>query len=425
MNHTLRTDIIEALVRNRKAIVGPTYINKIECPSCHKREAFTSAEAPWVIKCGRANKCGESHHIKELFPELFESWTERYQPKDSVSRTKKPTAVADGYLQDGRGFDLAKIRGWYTQEYYYDHTLNAGTTTVRFQLPNGFWERLLDNPKRFGSQKARIVGEYKGLAWIPPVYELKDLTEQKEIWITEGIFNAIALQHQGICAVSSLSSTNYIGIFLSELAKQCEKSRRHRPKLVFAFDSDRAGREATTKFRCYAEESGWNVRAALPPEGSHDWNDLYRLDQMSENDLDTYAYYGDLLLAQSASEKALLMYHQNERREFWFTYDTKIWWWKLDMEAYDREIRSLDLDDHTTITHQQRERCLKNAGVVNCICTAQPKPLYFQANHITDESWYYFSVELPADGRALEGLHQYQQLSESPGRMGAVISIGG
>ncbi|MEH6450385.1 MAG: hypothetical protein V7765_17070 [Oleispira sp.] len=74
-----------------------------------------------------------------MFPHLFESWTERYEPKNEAEKVKNPTAVADGYLRDGRGFDLIRVRGWYTQEYFHKSDINQGSTTVRFLMPNGFW----------------------------------------------------------------------------------------------------------------------------------------------------------------------------------------------------------------------------------------------------------------------------------------------
>lgn len=414
MNLELRKDIVETLTRDHKAVVRGPYLNKIECPSCHKREAFTSTDKPWVVKCGRSNKCGESHHVKDLFPELFETWTERYEPKSETERTQNPTAVADGYLRDGRGFDLMSVRGWYTQESYYDREINAGTTTVRFKLPNGFWERLLDKPQRFGKQKARIVGDYKGLAWVPPIHTLDDLAEQREIWITEGIFDAIAMHHAGICAVSSLSSSNYVGEFLKQLADTCFRLKKPKPRIIFAYDPDKAGRLATLKFRYRAEEAGWTVGAAQPPAGGYDWNDLHQLERMADKDVEKYLYYGELLLARSAVEKALLIYHQRERGEFWFTYDAKIWWWKLDHEAIEREERSFEKrNGENPITEADREQILKNSCVVTCICTALPVPLYYQANHVTDESWYYFSIELPADGSTLKKAFTAKQLTSA------------
>ncbi len=412
MNPEIRKDIVDTLTTHHKGVVAGNYINRIECPSCHKREAFTAVDKPWVVKCGRENKCGEANHVKDLFPELFESWTERYQPKTEAARQANPTAVADAYLRDGRGFDLLRVRGWYTQEHFYSHELGIGSTTVRFKLPRGHWERLLDKPSRFGKQKANLVGKYKGEVWQPPMFTNAELADAKEVWIVEGIFDAIALLHVGIVAVSNISSSNYPDTWLAQLAESCSKLKKKRPTLVWAQDSDRAGRKSVRKFRKLAEQEGWNCGAAQPPgEKNYDWNDLLQLERLGENDLIKYRYYGDLLLANSAVEKALLMYHQRERREFWFTHDAQIWWWKLDMDAYDRELRARDSDGND-LTPAERQSILKSAGVVTCICSALPKPLYYQANHVTDESWYYFSVELP-DGRVLRKPFTAKQLTSS------------
>ncbi|QEW08522.1 toprim domain-containing protein [Nitrincola iocasae] len=397
MNPQLRDDIIGRLKDHHKGVVSKRYLNKIECPSCHQREAFTSTETPWVVKCGRMNNCGESHHVKDLFPELFETWTERYAPKDDAERQKNPTAVADGYLRDGRGFDLMRIRGWYTQEYYHDHHINQGTTTVRFPLPNGHWERLLDKPQRFGKQKARIIGNYKGLAWVPTIYSIKDLAEAKEIWVCEGIFDAIALMHVGIMAVSNLSSGNYIDQLLEQIRKEVPAGVKL-PMLVWAQDGDRAGRKATLKHRDRAEASGWTCEAAQIPlinGRRHDWNDLLQLERLTDKDIKKYRYYGDLLLAKTPAEKALLMYNHREKREFWFEFSGKLWWWKLDMDAYDRELKSLDASGVDQLDADQRELVLKNAGLLSCVCSAVPTPLYFQRNEVTDESTYYFRIEMP------------------------------
>ncbi|MDF2180973.1 toprim domain-containing protein [Neptuniibacter sp. CAU 1671] len=381
MNPQLKHDITEALKRDYKAVQKGQYLNRVECPSCHKREAFTSTDKPWVIKCGRSNKCGDSWHVKELFPEFFETWTERYQPKTEQERNENPTAVADGYLRDGRGFDLIKIRGWYTQEYYHDHELNEGTTTVRFKMPNGFNERFLDKPQRFGKQKSRTVGDYKGRAWVPPVFTLQDLATAEEIWVVEGIFDAIAHYHAGNIAVSNISSSNYPSLLLQEIQKQCAQGKR--PRIIWAQDSDRAGRTAILKFRDRAERDGWKCGAAQPPSEQYDWNDLLQRDQLTDKDIEKYLHYGDLLLAKTASAKALLMYNHRPSREFWFTYEAGIWWWKLDMDAYDKEVRSYEKEGGEPLTAEQRDLALKSAGCVTQICTALPRPLYFQANQRT------------------------------------------
>lgn len=397
MNTALRNDVLRSIefdfgTEGSRKSKGE-YINKIQCPTCGKAEAFTSADAPWVIKCGRLNQCGEVHHVKELFPALFNTWTERYQPATEAEREKNPTAVADGYLRDGRGFNIAKIKGWYTQEYYHNHDINAGSTTVRFQLPGkAFWERVLDKPERFGKLKARAVNAYKGQVWQAPIFTNAELINASRIIITEGIFDAIAWIHAGHVAVSNISASNYPSVFLVELAKACALANCKRPEICFAMDGDKAGRAAARKFCEQAKNDGWPVSAAQPADAKHDWNDLHQLGRMDEKSTDDYFYRGDLLLAKNPSDKALLMYHKRERREFWFTFDTSLWWFKLDIEKYQKEVDA-EGADIGLLTPEQREAVLQRCGTIRKIASAIPSPLYFQENRVTNEQWYYFAIE--------------------------------
>ncbi len=64
------------------------------CPSCKQKELYTHADSPWVLKCGRLNNCGYEAHIKDLYPDLFDHWSKRYQAEP----TKNPNAAADAYL---------------------------------------------------------------------------------------------------------------------------------------------------------------------------------------------------------------------------------------------------------------------------------------------------------------------------------------
>lgn len=418
MNAQLLSDITTALEINYNAQQNSNYLYKIRCPSCDKSEAFTSKNEPWVVQCGRANKCGESHHVKDLFPELFETWTKRFTPKTEQEKQQNPTAVADAYLTVGRGFDLIKITGWYSQEHYYDDTLKAGTTTVRFKINEKcFTERLLDEPKRFGKQKSRTVGPYKGTVWVPDIYTLKDLANAKSIWIVEGIFDAIALHHVGIVAVSNISSGNYPDLFLEALAKECPQGKR--PTLIWAQDSDRAGKKAIHKHCAKASKEYWKCSAAQSPEkkgNSHDWNDLLQLNKLSDYHIESYLHEGDLLLAPNPSEKAILMYDHRSRREFWFTFDNQIWWWKLDLDAYDKELRSQEcsLDEASTLAPLKRHDILRSAGAVRMVCTALPRPLYFQQNKVTGESWYYYAIDSPEGNHITKDTFTAKQLA-SPG----------
>ncbi len=154
MDNVLRQEVLGKLEQQfgLKPMKGTKYMRKGECPACLKKELFTLSDNPWFIRCGRESKCGESWHIKEIFPDLFDDWSKR-----APSTDKEPEASAKAYLTHARGFDLKLIEGWYTQERYWDRDLNIGSATVRFALAKGgYWERLIDQPHRFGKKKARF-----------------------------------------------------------------------------------------------------------------------------------------------------------------------------------------------------------------------------------------------------------------------------
>jgi ssDNA-binding Zn-finger/Zn-ribbon topoisomerase 1 len=206
MDHKLREDVLHRLEADfgLQHMAGTQYMRKGTCPQCNQRRLFSRYDQPWFIRCGREQKCRYMEPVKELYSDLFDDWSKRAPATDD-----QPAASAKAYLTFARGFDVAMIDGWYTQENYFDRDLNIGSATVRFPLEKGgYWERLIDKPNRFGKKKARFKpGEsYKGHWWVPPCV---DLLQVKELWIVEGIFDAIALVQNGISAVAALSSNAY------------------------------------------------------------------------------------------------------------------------------------------------------------------------------------------------------------------------
>lgn len=424
MNNRLRDDIVTRLMRDLEAEERGAYLQKVRCPECGKREAFIKAAEPWMVKCGRENKCGSQVHVKELFPELFDSWSERFANLPAApGKPQSTTPVADAYLEMGRGFELERIRGWYTQEHYFDHKINAGTATVRFKLADGvWWERLIDKPERFGKQKANFRGSYKGMWWCPPAIEL---TEVDEIWLVEGIFDAIALTHHGIAAATPMSCSNYPEQALEQLIEACKHAGRARPKLVWALDTGKAGQEWTLKHIRRARAAGWDCEAAQPREG-RDWNDLHQRGELTEKHLEEYRYNGALLIAPSANEKALLIYEKSERREFAFVYRSQTYWFKLDLDKYQKIYSDLVDGDRPMSEREARDKALEQSGAIKRIANCHPRPLYFQRNTLTDESWYYYRIEYPGErytikntitGNALASATEFKKrlLSIAPG----------
>ena len=404
MDSRLHSEITARLARDYDlSKVENGWLRKGKCPSCDEKELYAHAEHPWVIKCGRLDKCAYEGHIKDLYSELFESWSDRY-PKIP----ENPNAAADAYLRDSRGFDLAKIKGWYSQESYWDGAKQIGSATVRFPLPGvGYWERIIDRPQRFGKRKATFNGSYGGTWWSAPD---ADLTQADEIWITEGIFDAIGLMHAGITAVSALTCSNYPAAALQALA---EARPLGRPRLVFAFDTGRAGEDFTRKFVERATREGWEATAAQPPVGRSklDWNDLWQRRELGEKDIETYRYFGALLLARTPSEKANLMYSRHGWATFAFDFDRRLYWWKLDLEKLNKVQESIEQAHPELDQDKAREQALMQSNTVTEISNCLPVPLYYLGNVVTDEAWYYFRIDFPHGGPSIKNAFTAGQIT--------------
>lgn len=383
---------------------GSGYLRKGECPACHQKELYALVDKPYFIRCGRESKCGQQWHVKELWPDLFDDWSKRAPSTDS-----QPNASADAYLTFSRGFDLALVKGWYTQERYWDPELDIGSATIRFALQKGgYWERLIDRAERFGKKKAHFKkgDSYRGVWWVPPCV---DLLKTQTVWIVEGIFDAIALTHHGIDAVASLSSNAFPEESLRELLDQ---RKGKPPKLIWALDNEPSAHKYTPRWVRQARELGYFCEAAQIPQHAKrktDWNDWHLRWKFTDDpvkqaaqikdDLKLARHHGALLIADSAAEKALLLYNWNTRAEFHFRFGNRLYWFKLDLEKFHRAKQVLEssdaAEDKLLNDRQMRDKALQEAGNVIEIANCYPQALYFQRNDVTDDSWYYFRVDLP------------------------------
>ncbi|BBE51164.1 Phage-related protein [Ferriphaselus amnicola] len=410
MNPRLLNDITHRLENDYGFKPDGEYLRKGECPSCHKREMYTSADEPWVIRCGRLNKCGAEYHVKELYPEIFTNWSERHPVT-----TEEPHAAADAYMRDGRGFDLAKVSGWYTQESYYSPELKLGSATVRFPLPGiGYWERIIDKPERFGKRKATFRGDYKGCWWSAPGLDL-EADDVTELWIVEGIFDCIALLHHGITSVSALTCNNYPAKSLLALAQARQALGRKLPKLVWAMDTGKAGEDYTRKFVSRSREDGWESVAAQPPTGKLklDWNELHQRNKLDSKMIEESLYRGSLLTAISAHEKALLMFNKTAWNTIYFGFESRLYWFEVNLEKYGKAMEVL-VDSFKDLTDdERRERAMMESHTLREIANFLPTALYFQENKLTDEQWYFFRVDFPHSGESVKKALTPQQASKS------------
>jgi hypothetical protein len=397
----LRDDIRRKLIEKFEFVQRQGFLRRGKCPSCNQKELYAHYENPWWVRCGRLNNCGYEDSVKDLFPELFEAWSDRFKTSES-----NPTAAADAYLSEGRGFNQARVRGSYRQEWYRDPDNGNTSASVRFTLPGGAqWERLIDRPQRFGKMKARFLpgNTYSGEAWLPPSLDEEKLTTAKEIWIVEGIFDAIALDHHGITAVAAMSCNNYPSKFIERVREACTRAGNSLPTLVWALDGDDAGREYAQRWvkRAREKKAGQPVftcdAATIEQNGrsKKDWSDLHLANQLDEDHVKRYRYDGSLLIARSAADKARLMYSHTGLSTFFYEYAHSLYWFELDAKAYDKALATVkekepDASEEEAKTMALAEAC-DNSEIANCF----PFPLYFQANQTTDESWYYYRVSQP------------------------------
>lgn len=422
MQHDIRQQVVQRLERDYglKHRPGTDYMRGGKCPACGKKELYTSYLKPWVVRCGRQAKCGRELHVKDLYDDLFDDWSKRF-----AQTPEAPAAAADAYLQYNRGFDLSGLRGLYTQEHYYDRRLQAGTATVRFALrKGGYWERLIDRPHRFGKQKARFKpGEsYAGVWWIAPAVD-EQLDTVSELWIVEGIFDAIAHMQHGAAAVSAMSSNAFPDESLRELAR---RRAGNLPTLIWALDNEPGARDYIRKHVRRAEAMGFRCRAAqIPqPDGRKvDWNDLHLRAQAHadaaerakqwEADIAEARYQGDLLLAKSAMDKGLLMHAHDGRAEFHLEHRSRLYWFEFDQARFEKLKREKDVA-YDELEEDEERRLRRAASTVYEIANCYPEALYFQRNEVTDESWYFFRVDFPHDAPSVKGTFTASQTLNAP-----------
>ncbi|MFK3649307.1 toprim domain-containing protein [Lysobacter enzymogenes] len=432
MQDSIRHQVIDRLQRDYglKHRPGTDYMRGGKCPACGKKELYTSHLKPWVLRCGRQSKCGREVHVKDLYDDLFDDWSKRY-----TATPANPTAAADAYLEFNRGFALKELRGLYTQETYYDRKVEAGTATVRFPLDKGgYWERLIDRPHRFGKQKARFKpgASYAGVWWCMPAVDAM-LDTASEVWVVEGIFDAIAHVQHGHAAVSAMSSNAFPEESLRTLAK---RRAGNLPTLIWALDNepavgDRPGtHDYIRKHVRRAEALGFRCRAALIPQRDGkktDWNDLHlRAHAHAEadvaakqwaDDIAEARYQGALFMAKSAMEKGLLMYDHDKRSGFHLGHRSRLYWFEFDKLRYEKARSSYTAEkglDDDELDEVAEDRLRRAAAEVHEIANCYPEALYFQRNEVTDESWYFFRVDFPHDAPSVKGTFTSSQTLNAP-----------
>lgn len=450
MQPALRTKVIERLKRDYSfRRTGDDYLREGKCPSCKGKELWINAQHPWVLRCGRLNKCGQEWSIKDLYEDFFNNWSQEHPATE-----QNPNAAAKAYLADGRGLNTVKLADCFSQELYQDWNTRATSATVRFPIAcsypgyptdhdgkAGWWERLIDRPQRFGKKKANMPKgwSYRGHVWHNPKLAMDDVLTTKTIWLAEGIFDAQSLSEafsrEGMdaIAISTLSTNNYPFAFLDALKSAAKALDKPLPKLVFAFDVGPAGVNFTRKYVVRAREEGWLAGAAqVRPDGEghkKDWNDLWIGGELTAGNLDLYVANGDITIAESASEKAYLLWRRSKRADFHFTFSGRTYWARFSAEAINTKITEYaEAGEHSALTAEERlEEAAREVVEVVQIANCLFRTLYFQREETSvadDNHTYYLRIDFPGiqdtvkanfSGAAVTGASEFKKRLASVG----------
>ena len=83
MSNALAQELDRALQREFAFRREGEWYRKGKCPECHKKELYVHAEKPFVLKCGRLNRCGYEKSVKSYFPEIFDDWSKRFKATEA------------------------------------------------------------------------------------------------------------------------------------------------------------------------------------------------------------------------------------------------------------------------------------------------------------------------------------------------------
>ena len=355
------------------------------CPSCgHKTLWSKYADKPGRVWCDRESKCSYTATAKELFPDLFDPLR---IIKTAPPTRENPNATADAYLKTVRGFRLDTVKGAYRQESYdyrpreaKENNLPAEkVVAVRFPLPapmEGNWDRFI-NGNHFGKKTTLSYGtKTNGWMWTPPNQQLN---KGDKLYVTEGIFDALALLQAGK-KVASL-----MGVSMKPI-KFVEEHASFDLQYVVALDNDEAGRKFTPRIVRWLRGLDNRATAIQPSEqhGKIDWNDLHLAGKLKPSNFEDYEYWGKLLIVGSPKEKALLVVAREQLNKFPLTFGSRVYWCEYSAG------KEQDNDEES-----KREDVIQ----VTPVSTCEPQYLYFQKDIETRESVYYVRVQRPDTNR--------------------------
>jgi len=357
------TDIQNRLISDFGFKQRGKYLREGVCPKCEQKSLFIKADEPNNVKCGRVNKCDYSTMTRELYPDLWQTLEQRFP-----ATQQDPNATAKAYLRS-RGIDPVKCVAEFVQGQRFESEAISdpkGTSTVKFTLPNGStWERFIqviempDKPK-----KAHFTGGYAGYWWQPSNF---DPQRGQQVFLVEGIIDALSLIQSGFHAVALMSCNNWPE---RSLKAYLDKGI----KWVVALDNDDAGQRYNHQF--YKDLLRLNERAEVciaPEKDKRDWNDLLKAckGNIGRDDIEAWFYTGSLLTSANAKNKALKIAERTHRTSFTFDFKDQLYFAKY--------------------SEKEEENPIQIENIANC----KPEFVYFQKDTVTEESAYFLKISRP------------------------------
>ncbi|WP_030540307.1 hypothetical protein [Sphingobium sp. DC-2] len=222
----------------------------------------------------------------------------------------------------------------------------------------------------------------------------------------------------------------------------CHSSREDKPtrspKLVFAYDGGGAGTSASRQHVKLAIEQGWKATAAQPCGEDDtgkilDWNDLLGLERLTAEHRAEYLWFGKVLLAANAQEKAFLIWEKHRWNSFHFTFGNRTYWCAIDVAVVQEKIeeyrksctRKLD-DIDPNAEAEIRAKASREALMVEEIANCAFRVLYRQRDEATDETKFFLNISFPSGKRpSVKGDFTAAQLRKASNFEDRLFAFGG
>lgn len=107
------------------------------------------------------------------------------------------------------------------------------------------------------------------------------------------------------------------------------------------------------------------------------------------------------------------MFNRTERHEFHFEYDSRLCWFKLDVDRHMKAVERIQMAEPDLDERDAKAKALKESGAVAEIANCYPTPLYFQKSEATDEARYYMRVDFPNGSPPVKATFTAAQLSSA------------